>query len=120
MIDGPGAVRFHERALAGPGPGEVLIQPRWSSFKHGTEMMAYSGRSPFAKRRFDPQLRLFEDRPAGEAFYPRPMGSMVVGVVERIGADVSGFAPGDAGLCLGAGCRPACARGTAASPRSEG
>jgi threonine dehydrogenase-like Zn-dependent dehydrogenase len=95
MIDAPGVVRFHERALAGPGPGEVLIRPRWSSFKHGTEMMAYSGRSPFAKRRFDPQLRLFEDRPAGEAFYPRPMGSMVVGEIEQAGAGVSGFAAGD-------------------------
>jgi len=45
------------------------------------KMMAYSGGSPFATRRFNPELRLFEDRGVRNNFYPRPMGSMTVGEV---------------------------------------
>jgi threonine dehydrogenase-like Zn-dependent dehydrogenase len=94
MIDGPGVVRFHERSVVELGPRDILVRPSWSSFKHGTEMMAYSGRSPFATRRFNAGLRLFEDRPEGEAFYPRAMGSMAVGVVEEAGSEVRNLSPG--------------------------
>ncbi|HEY7608629.1 MAG TPA: zinc-binding dehydrogenase [Alphaproteobacteria bacterium] len=88
MLEAPRQVRFVERALPRAGPGDVVVRSLYSSFKHGTEIMAYSGRSPFATRAFDPRLRLFE--PAGSArnFYPRPMGSMVVGTVAAVGSDV--------------------------------
>jgi threonine dehydrogenase-like Zn-dependent dehydrogenase len=87
-IQGPGKVQFVEAALPAPGPGDVLVRPLLSTFKHGTEMMAYSGDSPFARRTFNAQLRLFEEKPGGEAFYPRPMGSMFAGRIEWTGGAV--------------------------------
>ncbi|NJM36372.1 MAG: hypothetical protein HC850_18650 [Rhodomicrobium sp.] len=50
MIDGPRQARFHERPLPEPGPADIVVRPLLSAFKHGTEMMAYSGASPFASR----------------------------------------------------------------------
>jgi threonine dehydrogenase-like Zn-dependent dehydrogenase len=70
-----------------------VVRPQASTFKHGTEMLGYSGRSPFISRGFDHTLRLFEDAPARHGFYPRPMGSMVVGTLEWIGDEVATARP---------------------------
>jgi threonine dehydrogenase-like Zn-dependent dehydrogenase len=94
MLLGPGDARFQDRPLPAPGPGDAVIRPLLSSFKHGTEMMAYSGRSPFARRRFDPDLRLFLNRGEPADFYPRPMGSMMVGEIEWAGPEAKGLAAG--------------------------
>ncbi len=96
IIPRPGEACFVERGLPSPGPHDVVLRATLSAFKHGTEMMAYSGRSPFAERAFDPELRLFEDRAEPAGFYPRPMGSMVVGEVVWAGPEVDTLAPGDA------------------------
>ena len=94
-IEAPRAARLVERPLAGPGAGDVVVRSLHSTFKHGTEMMAYLGRTPFASRVFNPTLRLFEPAPAQAPFYPRPMGSMVVGVVDWAGVDAGGLRPGE-------------------------
>ncbi len=94
MVPAPGEVRFMERELPAPGPGDAVIRPLLSTFKHGTEMMAYSGRSPFARRTFNPELRLFEDRKEPADFYPRPMGSMVVAEVEWAGPEAGTLSAG--------------------------
>jgi threonine dehydrogenase-like Zn-dependent dehydrogenase len=93
-IHGPKQVRFVAQPLRTPGAADVLILPLRSTFKHGTEMMAYNGNSPFIHRVFNPQLRLFEDSGVGESFYPRPMGSMFVGRIEWAGHEVEQFEPG--------------------------
>jgi 2-desacetyl-2-hydroxyethyl bacteriochlorophyllide A dehydrogenase len=93
MLDAPRRVAFAERPLPPPGPGDVLVRSHYSTFKHGTEMMAYSGRSPFANRVFDPRLRLFEPAGTAQNFYPRPMGSMMVGAILAVGREVRGLAP---------------------------
>jgi len=93
MLEAPRQVRFSERPLPTPGPDDVVVRSRYSTFKHGTEMLAYSGRSPFATRVFDHDLRLFESAPAPQDFYPRPLGSMVVGVVEWAGRNVPELQP---------------------------
>lgn len=95
MMTAPGEVAFQTCALLSPGPGDVVVKPSLSSFKHGTEMMAYRGRSPFARRKLDPDLRIFENREEDSAFYPLPMGNMFVGEVEMAGPEVDGLAPGD-------------------------
>src|SRR5262249_39910404 len=51
----------------------------------------YLGHSPFARRSFNQALRLFE--PSNQPFYPRPMGSMVVGAVAWAGQEAP-FEPG--------------------------
>lgn len=94
MIEAPGRVAFRDLALPAPGPRDLVVRPHLSAFKHGTEMMAYSGGSPFASRAFNHELRLFEDRPGTTSFYPRPMGSMMVGEVVSAGSEVQGFEPG--------------------------
>jgi threonine dehydrogenase-like Zn-dependent dehydrogenase len=93
MILGPKCVRFVKERLPVPGATDVMVRPFRSTFKHGTEMMAYTGNSPLAHRVFNPQLRLFEDRDGRESFYPRPMGSMFVGRIERAGNAVEQFEP---------------------------
>jgi threonine dehydrogenase-like Zn-dependent dehydrogenase len=87
--------RLAVRPLPAPGPGDVVVRSLLSTFKHGTEMMVYSGRSPFAARTFDPHLRLFEAARQPTDFYPRPMGNMVVGTVEWAGSEVKGLEQGE-------------------------
>lgn len=95
MLQAAREARLTEMALPPAGPRDVVVRVRHSTFKHGTEMMAYLGRTPFASRVFNPSLRLFETVAAAPPFYPRPMGSMVVGTVEWAGTEVEGLRPGD-------------------------
>jgi threonine dehydrogenase-like Zn-dependent dehydrogenase len=94
-IEAPRQARLVDRPLARAGPGEVVVRSLHSTFKHGTEMMAYLGRTPFASRVFNSTLRLFETEPAQPSFYPRPMGSMVVGVIDWAGEKAGGLRPGE-------------------------
>src|ERR1700754_3777162 len=95
MLEAPLRARLADVALPLPGPADVVVRSRYSTFKHGTEMMAYLGRSPLANRAFDQQLRLFEPpQDDGQQFYPRPMGNMVVGTIETVGSNVRRLQPG--------------------------
>jgi threonine dehydrogenase-like Zn-dependent dehydrogenase len=94
-VEAPRQARLVERPLARPGPGDVVVRSLHSTFKHGTEMMAYLGHTPFASRVFNATLRLFEPAPAQAPFYPRPMGSTVVGMVDWAGENASGLRPGE-------------------------
>src|SRR5215470_14983218 len=94
-IEAPRQARLVDRPLARPGPGDVVVRSLYSTFKHGTEMMAYLGRTPFASRAFNSTLRLFETAPPQTSFYPRPMGSMVVGTVDWAGENADGLRPGE-------------------------
>jgi len=94
MLEAPRQVRFADRPLPSPGPGDVALRSLHSTFKHGTEMMAYLGRSPLASRVFNQDLRLFESTQRPEPFYPRPMGNMVVGSIEWAGGEVRHLRPG--------------------------
>src|SRR5215470_12971034 len=94
-IEAPRQARLVQRPLARPGAGDLVVRSLHSTFKHGTEMMAYLGRTPFASRIFNPTLRLFEPAPPQTPFYPRPMGSMVVGVVDWAGEDADGLRAGE-------------------------
>ena len=72
----------------------VRAQAVLSGISHGTELNLYRGSSPFDRKRFDPDLRLFlegADRPS----YPMGLGYEWVGRVVEMGAEVSGFALGD-------------------------
>src|SRR5262245_16108976 len=95
MLEAPRQARLVDQPLARPGPGDVVVRARYSTFKHGTEMMAYRGETPHASRVFNPSLRLFENAPAPQPFYPRPMGSMVVGTIEWAGEQAGNLQPGD-------------------------
>jgi threonine dehydrogenase-like Zn-dependent dehydrogenase len=95
MLEAPRRAHIVERPLPPPRPGDVVVRSLYSTFKHGTEMMAYRGETPHASRVFNPSLRLFENAPTPQPFYPRPMGSMVVGTIEWAGEQAGDLRPGD-------------------------
>jgi len=88
MLEAPRQARFADLPLPSPAPKDVIVRPLYSTFKHGTEMMGYLGRSPLTSRSFNHDLRLFEPPQEPQPFYPRPMGSMVVGAIEWAGRDI--------------------------------
>jgi len=65
-----------------------------SGISHGTEIALYRGVSPFDRKRFDLDLRLFE-KDADAAPYPMRPGYEWVGKVSAVGTAVRGIAPGD-------------------------
>jgi threonine dehydrogenase-like Zn-dependent dehydrogenase len=98
ILQAPGEAILQQEPLQELKPGQVLIRSLLSTFKHGTEMSAYHGSSPFLKKRLDPQWRVFlENREGMECdFYPRPLGNMTVGVLEEVGEEVRSLSVGDA------------------------
>jgi len=93
-LKGPRQVQFSDAPLRDPGPDDVVIRSLYSTLKHGTEMLGFSGKSPFLTQSFDRDLRLFAPGDTATRFYPQPMGNMVVGEIEFAGAKVVHVAPG--------------------------
>lgn len=108
--DPEGVLHMARLARTGIGPGEVLVRVRASSVDRGTwHMMAglpYAIRPVSGLRR--PKL-------------PNP-GRSVAGVVEAVGTDVPGFAPGDAvyGTAVAAFAAYAAARPDRIAPKPSG
>ncbi|MEU7058264.1 NAD(P)-dependent alcohol dehydrogenase [Streptomyces sp. NPDC046197] len=103
---------LHVARLARPsiGPGEVLVRVRASSVDRGTwHMMAGM---PYAVR---PVSGLRRPR------LPNP-GRNIAGVIEAVGSDVTGFAPGDAvyGTAVAAFAEYAAARPDRIAPKPTG
>jgi 2-desacetyl-2-hydroxyethyl bacteriochlorophyllide A dehydrogenase len=79
-------------------PGHVRIRTRYSGISAGTELTQFRGTTPHAVREWQPEPRMFADRPA-TAFYPNTSwGYSEVGVVVELGAGVAPdlLAPGTA------------------------
>jgi threonine dehydrogenase-like Zn-dependent dehydrogenase len=98
VVEAPKKVAFLEYEHEAPVGREVLIRTTVSGIKHGTEVNTYRGIVPFVDRVFDPDLRAFRPLRDGEEpapFFPHKMGSWAVGVVTRVGSDVTKFKPGD-------------------------
>jgi 2-desacetyl-2-hydroxyethyl bacteriochlorophyllide A dehydrogenase len=91
MLEAPRQAHLRTVPLPSCGPRDVIVRSLSSTFKHGTEMMAYFGSSPFVTRTFDPKLRLFEPAPQPHLFYPRAMGNMVVGRIVGMGGELQDF-----------------------------
>ena len=94
ILTGPRQIEFHEYSEPLLGPGEVRIRSIVSGIKHGTELSLYLGTTPFLTQRFDLECRLFlpQERPD---FYPRRLGSWLVGEVIEVGEGVTRFKVGD-------------------------
>jgi threonine dehydrogenase-like Zn-dependent dehydrogenase len=91
ILRAPREAHLQEEPLPKLESNQVLVRSLLSTFKHGTEMLAYQGFSAFLGKSFDPEWRVFLERPGGiqPGFYPRPLGSMTVGVIEEVGAAVN-------------------------------
>lgn len=97
ILQAPRQAYLQEEMLPELRSHQILLRSVLSTFKHGTEMSAYFGSSPFLKKHLDSQLRVFVEtsEAAQKHFYPRTLGNMTVGVVEQVGNAVTTVAPGD-------------------------
>ena len=88
--------RFREYEPPPLGERDVRVRVTFAAPKHGTEVHAITG-SVFARKRWDPELRLFLPRAADDPEPPaeRPVGNRVVGEVIAVGREVARFAVGD-------------------------
>ena len=85
--------------------GQVRLRAELASIKHGTMFHVFSGRSPFQKRRLDPNSRLFvPDESQGAPMVGRFIGHMVVGTVAQVGSQAKRFRPGDRVYAYGPAC----------------
>jgi threonine dehydrogenase-like Zn-dependent dehydrogenase len=92
---GPGAVDVVESPRPEPADGQILVRTLYCGISAGTELTAYLGTSPYLHRQWDADRRRFLPG-AHTVDYPvEGRGYEEVGVVERLGAGVTGLAPGD-------------------------
>jgi 2-desacetyl-2-hydroxyethyl bacteriochlorophyllide A dehydrogenase len=94
LLAGPRELVFRTYGQAPLGRGEVRAQGILSGISHGTELNLYRGTSPFDRKRFDPELRLFVES-AEPQYYPSGLGYEWVGRVVEVGGGVTGFREGD-------------------------
>lgn len=95
ILTAPRQLEFAELPDTPLAPDQVRAQAILSGISHGTELNLYSGSSPFKDKFFDPDLRLFLDKPAGEVEEVGRIGYEWVGRVTEIGASVTNFKAGD-------------------------
>jgi threonine dehydrogenase-like Zn-dependent dehydrogenase len=73
---------------------QVRAEAIVSGVSHGTELALYRGVSPFDRKRFDADLRLFVDD-VGAEMYPMRLGYEWVGTVREAGVEVDAAEVGD-------------------------
>jgi len=113
-----GDLELVEVPAPAPQRGQILVRNAFSVVSPGTErlMLGFARKSLVAKARSRPDLvrqvvrKVRHDGPL--ATYraamtrldaPQPLGYSCAGVVEAVGPEVAGFAPGDRVACAGAG-----------------
>ncbi|WP_205836820.1 zinc-dependent alcohol dehydrogenase [Neorhizobium alkalisoli] len=82
-------------ALSTLQAGDVLIRTLYSGVSAGTELSQYRGTSPFMKRQWDVETRMFRDGTPSWTYPVRNLGYEEVGIVELVGAAVTRIKPGD-------------------------
>jgi 2-desacetyl-2-hydroxyethyl bacteriochlorophyllide A dehydrogenase len=95
LIESPRKIRFDSYEERAPEPSEVRVRTLYSGISAGTEMTIYRGSNPYAKKRWDSELKLFLNAEDDPRMYPCPLGYEEVGEVVEVGAEVTGVQPGD-------------------------
>jgi threonine dehydrogenase-like Zn-dependent dehydrogenase len=98
---------FREYDLPPLGAREVRLKVEFAAPKHGTESKVITDNA-FARKRWDPELRMFLPRAEGEPIPEPPaernIGNIVVGTVLEVGAEVTQFKAGDRAFGYGPIC----------------
>jgi threonine dehydrogenase-like Zn-dependent dehydrogenase len=94
VLSAPRVVRFAGYEDPPLGTAHVRAEAIVSGISHGTELALYRGDSPFDSKRFNPELRLFEEDASTQA-YPMRLGYEWVGRVSAVGGGARGIGVGD-------------------------
>ena len=86
VFSGPRRVEVVDEPVAAPGPGELLVQARFSAISAGTELLAFRGQVP-AELPLDETLGAL----AGTFTFPFRFGYASVGQVIGAGPGVTGW-----------------------------
>lgn len=86
-VTGPGRGELRAEAIAAPGPGEVLVETRWSAISRGTESLVFQGRVPPSEH-----ARMRAPHQVGDFPAPVKYGYCSVGVVAQGPASLQGRA----------------------------
>lgn len=114
LIESPRKVRFDEYEERALEPHEVRVRTLHSGISAGTEMTIYRGSNPYAKKRWDSELKLFLNADDDPRMYPTPLGYEEVGRVVEVGSEVA--AQPEAGRIVSTVAAPV---GGPAAPRSS-
>jgi 2-desacetyl-2-hydroxyethyl bacteriochlorophyllide A dehydrogenase len=90
----PGQVSVQRFAQAPLAPTQVRVSTVLSGISHGTELSLFRGESRGFHRRWDSELRVFDDS-AGSKRYPIETGYECVGRVEEVGCEITDVRLGD-------------------------
>src|SRR5688500_19118581 len=94
LLTGPRAIELAAYEDPPLQADQVRAEAIVSGISHGTEIALYRGVSPFAGKRFDLDLRVFEPAADGQQ-YPMRLGYEWVGRVGSVGGEVRGSGVGD-------------------------
>jgi threonine dehydrogenase-like Zn-dependent dehydrogenase len=94
VLSSPREVGFAAYEEPPLGDEQVRAEAIVSGISHGTELALYRGASPFDGKRFDLDLRLFEEVERAQS-YPMRLGYEWVGRVSDVGAGALGVDVGD-------------------------
>ena len=96
IIAAPRKVTYEKVELPPVGPTQIRVRALISAISHGTESVAYVGKSPFVDLKLAPERIFVPKQPGDEAFYPfRWAGYDLVGEVEEAGSQTKLFKVGD-------------------------
>src|SRR5438067_8310725 len=95
LMQEPRRVVFQDYEPPPLEPDQVRVRTLYSGISAGTEMTIYRGSNPYAKKRWDAELKLFLNAEDDPRMYPTPLVYEEVGRVVEVGAEVAGIAPGD-------------------------
>ncbi|MFL6055713.1 MAG: zinc-binding alcohol dehydrogenase [Actinoallomurus sp.] len=82
-VRAPGVPEIFTEPVGRMRAGEFEVETLFSGLSAGTELATVKGTSPFVRRRFDRDLRLFEDGASAGSYPVRCLGYMEVGRVRR-------------------------------------
>ncbi|MCX7841655.1 MAG: zinc-binding alcohol dehydrogenase [Clostridia bacterium] len=97
VFKGPREIGFEEYEEPSLQPDEVRLRTIYSGISAGTQLTAYRGTNPFATKKWNNDLRLFEKETQNYSFYPvkGAWGYEEVGTVVEVGSSVKKISLGD-------------------------